>query len=114
MHGMGVVTAPTAIQLSVLVAVEASVRTRGAPPTTRELAAFFGWRSSRAAGDHLDYLRRKGLLESEPMRARALRVTEAGLRALGEWREFVGEWRCDRCGAAYFGDGCPGCRKAER
>ena len=44
-------------------------------PTLREIAAHFGFKSSRAAADHLDALKRKGFLESEPGKARALRVT---------------------------------------
>lgn len=43
-------------------------------PTLREIAAHFGFRSSRAAADHLDALKKKGFLESEPGKARALRV----------------------------------------
>jgi repressor LexA len=41
----------------------------------REIAAHFGFKSSRAAADHLDALKRKGFLQSEPGKARALRVT---------------------------------------
>jgi len=43
-------------------------------PTLREIAAHFGFKSSRAAADHLDALKRKGLLKSEPGKARTLRV----------------------------------------
>lgn len=46
-----------------------------ATPTLREIAARFGFKSSRAAADHLDALRRKGFLESTPGKARSLRVT---------------------------------------
>ncbi|HEV2435867.1 MAG TPA: transcriptional repressor LexA [Verrucomicrobiae bacterium] len=44
-------------------------------PTLREIAAHFGFNSTRAAADHLDALKRKGFIESEPGKARALRVT---------------------------------------
>jgi repressor LexA len=40
----------------------------------REIAAHFGFSSSRAAADHLDALKRKGYLEAVPGKARALRV----------------------------------------
>lgn len=44
-------------------------------PTHREIAAHFGFASTRAAADHLTALRRKGVLLSEPSKARSLRVT---------------------------------------
>jgi repressor LexA len=44
-------------------------------PTLREVAAHFGFKSSRAAADHLDALKRKGFLESDPGKARSLRPT---------------------------------------
>jgi repressor LexA len=53
-----------------------SIQHAGSPaPTLREIAAHFGFKSSRAAADHLDALKRKGLLESETGKARTLRVT---------------------------------------
>lgn len=45
-----------------------------APPTIREIAAAFGWRSKRAAECHLKALIQKGWLQSEPGRARSLQV----------------------------------------
>jgi repressor LexA len=48
---------------------------RGQPtPTLREIAAHFGFKSTRAAADHLDALKRKGVLEGTPGKARALRL----------------------------------------
>ncbi|MGB7768237.1 MAG: transcriptional repressor LexA [Verrucomicrobiia bacterium] len=44
-------------------------------PTQREIASHFGFRSPRAAFCHLEALKRKGFIESEPSKARALRVT---------------------------------------
>jgi repressor LexA len=53
-----------------------SVEEAGGPaPTLREIAAHFGFKSSRAAADHLNALKRKGVLESDPGKARTLRVT---------------------------------------
>lgn len=43
-------------------------------PTLREIAKYFGFKSTRAAADHIDALKRKGYLESEPGKARSLRV----------------------------------------
>ena len=44
-------------------------------PTLREIATRFGFKGHRAAACHLDALKRKGVVESEPGKARALRVT---------------------------------------
>jgi repressor LexA len=48
---------------------------RGVFPSLREIAAHFRFRSMNAAADHVRALRRKGVLEHEPRRARALRLT---------------------------------------
>src|SRR5438876_3925637 len=45
-----------------------------APPTLREIAERFGFRSHRAAACHLEALKRKGFIESEPGKARSLRI----------------------------------------
>jgi repressor LexA len=53
-----------------------SAQRAGEPaPTLREIAAHFGFKSTRAAADHLDALKRKGFLESDTGKARSLRVT---------------------------------------
>src|ERR1019366_8712605 len=62
-------------QRQVLDFIQSMRRSADAAPTLREIAAHFGFKSSRAAADHLDALKRKGFLESEPGKARALRVT---------------------------------------
>jgi repressor LexA len=51
---------------------------RGAPPTLREIAAHFGFRSMNAAAAHVRALRRKGWLTAEPRRARTLRLIQPG------------------------------------
>lgn len=104
---------PTGRQLEVLRAVHRSLVERGLPPTLQELCAAFGWSSTNAAGCHVQSLRAKGLLEGDHMTARALRLTEAGLRAIGAFpcvvRQVLPERRCQSCGAAYFGRRCPLC-----
>lgn len=47
-------------QRQVLDAVVASVRTRGYPPTLREICAEMGFKSTRAASDYLWALQNKG------------------------------------------------------
>jgi repressor LexA len=44
-------------------------------PTLREIAAKLGFRGHRAAACHLEALKRKGFIASEPGKARTLRVT---------------------------------------
>ena len=62
------------MQGQVLDFVQSEIRANGFVPTVREVGAHFEI-SSRAAADHLDALKRKGFLESEPGKARALRIT---------------------------------------
>lgn len=55
-----------------------SFQQQGAPaPTLREIAEHFGFKSSRAAADHLDALKRKGVLASEAGKARSLRTVSS-------------------------------------
>jgi repressor LexA len=61
-------------QRPVLDFIQSVQRAGDPPPTLREIAAHFGFKSSRAAADHLDALKRKGFLESEAGKARSLRV----------------------------------------
>jgi len=54
--------------------IQTEVQAGRPAPTLREIAAQFGFRSHRAAACHLEALKRKGLIESEPGKVRALRV----------------------------------------
>ena len=49
-------------------------RTQGATPTYQEIADQFGFRSLNSVTEHVRLLRQKGFLESEPGKARSLRV----------------------------------------
>ena len=64
----------TARQRQVLEFVQKALRAGNPAPSLREIAAHFGFASTRAAADHLDALKRKGALESEPGKARSWRV----------------------------------------
>lgn len=64
----------TARQQQVLNFVQAALQNGTPAPTLREIAAHFGFSSTRAAADHLEALKRKGVLESDPGKARALRI----------------------------------------
>jgi repressor LexA len=78
---MGELTELTTRQQEVLAFVQATLQNGHPAPTLREIAAHFGFGSTRAAADHLDALKRKGFLEADPGKARALRV-RSPLRAL--------------------------------
>ena len=68
-------TGPTPAQQQIMGFIEAEAQAGRPAPTLREIARRFGFRSHRAAACHLDALKRKGLLESEPGKARSLRIT---------------------------------------
>jgi repressor LexA len=61
-------------QRQVLEFIQEVQRVGEAAPTLREIAAHFGFKSTRAVADHLAALKRKGCLESEAGKARSLRV----------------------------------------
>lgn len=71
-------TAPnlTIIQMRVYNFVRSSIETNHCPPTEREIASHFGWRSSNAAHEHIDRLIQKGLLRRLPNSARGVRLVE--------------------------------------
>lgn len=78
---------PTRAQQRVLDFIQAEVNAGRPIPTLREIAAQFGFRSHRAAACHLDALKRKGFLESEPGKARSLRVTSPLAKLRGRIRD---------------------------
>lgn len=61
-------------QQQVLSFIQSAQQRGHAVPTLREIAAHFGFASTRAAADHLAALKRKGVLSSSPGLARSLRV----------------------------------------
>jgi len=61
-------------QEEVLEFIRAALQQGNPAPTLREIAAHFGFASTRAAADHIEALKRKGFLESEAGKARSLRV----------------------------------------
>jgi repressor LexA len=61
-------------QRQVLEFIQENLQAGQPAPSLREIAAHFGFASTRAAADHLDALRHKGVLQSDPGRARSLRV----------------------------------------
>lgn len=55
----------------------------GYPPTVREVAAHFGFRSPRAAHDHMKALQKKGFIQSAPGLPRALKVMDTPTSSTG-------------------------------
>jgi repressor LexA len=66
---------PTRAQQRLLDFIQAQEQAGRATPTLREIAERFGFRSHRAAACHLEALKRKGFIESEPGKARSIRLT---------------------------------------
>ena len=61
-------------QQEVLAFIAEHQQVNEAPPSLREVAAHFGFRSMTAAADHVKALRRKGYLKHRPHQARSLRA----------------------------------------
>lgn len=72
----------TRAQQEILDFIQIEVRSGRPVPTLREIAGHFNFKSHRAAACHLEALKRKGFIESEPGKARSLCVISAlaGLR----------------------------------
>ena len=68
-------TSLTRKQQQILDFIQKWQRTAGATPTFQEIADAFGFRSLNSVTEHVRLLRQKGQLESEPGKARSLRVT---------------------------------------
>jgi repressor LexA len=64
----------TRTQQQILDFLQKFQRTRGLMPTRQEITEHFGFRSPNAITGHLRLLRKKGVISSEPDKARSLRV----------------------------------------
>src|SRR3954451_23708412 len=60
-------------QRAVLEFISQSIERRGYPPTLREIGEHMGIRSTNGVNDHLKELEKKGYLEREDLKSRALR-----------------------------------------
>ena len=60
-------------QKAVLTFISSSIEERGYPPTLREIGEHMGIRSTNGVNDHLKALEKKGYLEREDLKSRALR-----------------------------------------
>src|SRR3954469_12177003 len=64
-------------QRAVLEFISQSIERRGYPPTLREIGEHMGIRSTNGVNDHLKALEKKGYLEREDLKSRALRPVGA-------------------------------------
>jgi repressor LexA len=64
----------TRAQRRILEFIQSEIREDRPPPTHREIAEHFGFSSTRASACHLAAIKRKGFIESDPGKVRALRV----------------------------------------
>src|SRR5437763_8464017 len=64
-------------QREILDFITQSIRDRGYPPTLREIGLHFGIRSTNGVNDHLRALEKKGHLQREDLKSRALRPVTA-------------------------------------
>jgi repressor LexA len=60
-------------QREILDFITQSIRERGYPPTLREIGVHFGIKSTNGVNDHLRALEKKGYLQREDLKSRALR-----------------------------------------
>jgi repressor LexA len=66
----------TSIQADVYQFIRQQIDCEHCPPTVREVATRFGWKSANSAEDHIQALIRKGLLTRIPNMSRGIRVVE--------------------------------------
>jgi repressor LexA len=77
-------------QRQVLDYIGRSIERRGYPPTLREIGEHMGIRSTNGVNDHLKALEKKGYLEREDLKSRALRPIDpanGGARSAASQRE---------------------------
>jgi repressor LexA len=63
-------------QREILSFIGQSIRERGYPPTLREIGSQFGIKSTNGVNDHLRALEKKGYLQREDLKSRALRPVD--------------------------------------
>jgi repressor LexA len=76
-------TALTDRQLEVLRFIATQIEERGYPPTIREIGEALDIASTNGVNDHLKALEKKGFLQRDPVKSRALIPTSAARDALG-------------------------------
>ncbi|MFT5994200.1 MAG: repressor LexA, partial [Bradymonadia bacterium] len=70
-------------QLQVLEAIANSLSESGYPPTIREIGNSLGIRSTNGVNDHLKALEKKGYIERDTSKSRAIQMTSLATHELG-------------------------------
>ena len=70
-------------QMAVLSFIYKQVDAHGYPPTVREICGAVGLSSTSTVHGHINRLIKKGYLQKDPSKPRALEITPAGLEVLG-------------------------------
>ena len=76
-------------QRDILEFITQSINQRGYPPTLREIGTHFGIRSTNGVNDHLRALEKKGYLQREDLKSRALRPVSASGRPMESSADMV-------------------------
>ena len=76
-------------QAEILQYIYDMVKDRGYPPTVREIGAAVDLSSTSTVHGHLDRLERKGMINRDPTKPRAIEITEDGLDELGATRDRI-------------------------
>ena len=74
----------TSKQMEVLRFIFDRVQAQGYPPTVREIGEAVNLSSTSTVHGHLQRLEKKGLLQKDPTKPRAIDLTPAGMEALGQ------------------------------
>ncbi|MFD1318800.1 transcriptional repressor LexA [Loigolactobacillus zhaoyuanensis] len=69
-------------QIEVLRFIHERVAEKGYPPTVREIGAAVSLSSTSTVHGHLSRLEKRGLIQKDPTKPRAIELTEAGLKEL--------------------------------
>ena len=73
-------------QLEVLAFIHQQVTNQGYPPTIREICDAVGLSSTSTVHGHINRLIKRGYLQKDPAKPRALEITQEGLSAIGIWQ----------------------------
>jgi repressor LexA len=79
-------------QQQVLQFIRDYVRDHGFPPTMRDIAAGFGFKSTNAAATHVTALEKKGAIRREGRCSRGITITESGFDSVGMSTEVQPEY----------------------
>jgi repressor LexA len=74
----------TTRQTEILHFIQSFIEDTGMPPTRAEMARKLGFRSANAAEEHLQALKRKGVIELLPGTSRGIRLLETGRPSLAQ------------------------------